>query len=115
MQKEIECNLNKLLPKLLFLIKLLQEVEDAIDLANQVLEMKPDSYEAYYARAKASLDLKLYEHAQADIREALQLAPAQNVEVRKVLTYLRDEISIKMTSRMTNHRDLAVSVDMLHE
>lgn len=79
--------------------------------------MKPDSYEAYYARAKADLDLKLYERAQADIREALQLAPMQNVEVRKVLTYLRDEIAAKMsvTSRMTNHRDLAVSVDMLHE
>lgn len=79
--------------------------------------MKPDSYEAYYARAKASLDLKLYERAQIDIREALQLAPPQYVEVRKVLSYLRDEIASKMsvTSKMTNHRDLAVSVDMLHE
>lgn len=88
-----------------------------MDLANQVLEMKPDSYEAYYARAKANLDMKMYERAQADIREALQLAPAQSVEVRKVLTYLRDEITCKMsvTSRMINHRDLAVSVDMLHE
>lgn len=76
--------------------------------------MKPDSYEAYYARAKAYLDLKLYDRAQTDIRDALQLAPTQNVEVRKVLSYLRDEIASK-TSRMTNHRDLAVSVDMLHE
>lgn len=92
-------------------------MEEAVDLANQVLDMKSDSYEAYYARAKAYLDLKMYERAQSDIREALQLAPAQNVEVRKVLSYLRDEIASKMsvTSRMTNHRDLAVSVDMLHE
>lgn len=96
----------------------MQEAEEAVDLANQVLEMKPDSYEAYYARAKANLDLKLYDCAQCDIREALQLAPVQNLEVKKVLAYLRDEIASKMsvcTSRMTNHRDLAVSVDMLHE
>lgn len=80
--------------------------------------MKPDSYEAFYARAKANLDLKLLEYAQADVREALRLAHPQNVEVRKVLAYLRDEIANKMsgpTSRITNHRDLAVSVDTLHE
>lgn len=80
--------------------------------------MKPDSYEAFYARAKANLDLKLYEYAHSDVKEALRLAPAQNVEVRKVLTYLRDEIAGKMSataSRIGNHRDLAVSVDMLHE
>jgi tetratricopeptide (TPR) repeat protein len=95
-----------------------QETEDAVDLANDVLAMNPDSYEAYYSRAKANLDLKVYENALTDMREALRLAPAQNVEVRKVLAHLRDEITNKMASpagRMSNHRDLAMSVDTLHE
>ncbi|XP_068912887.1 protein TANC2 isoform X2 [Tenebrio molitor] len=96
----------------------LNETEDAVDLANDVLAMNPDSYEAYYSRAKANLDLKVYENALTDMREALRLAPAQNVEVRKVLAHLRDEITNKMASpagRMSNHRDLAMSVDTLHE
>lgn len=81
--------------------------------------MARDSYEAYYSRAKANLDLKLYEHALCDLREALRLAPAQNAEVRKILAHLRDEITNKMSStpigRITSHRDLAISVDTLHE
>lgn len=96
----------------------LQETDEAIELANQVLNVKPESYEAYYARAKARLDLKLFENALADVREALRLAPPQNSEVRKVLTYLRDEINNKMSApaRMSNyHRDFAISVDTLHE
>lgn len=94
-------------------------MEEAIDLANQVLTLKPDSYEAYYARAKAYLDLKKYESAQTDIKSALRLAPAQNAEVRKVLAYLHNDLANKTSvtpSSMTSvHRDLAVSVDMLHQ
>lgn len=79
--------------------------------------MKPESYEAYYARAKAQLDLKHYDQALLDVKESLKLSPSQNVEVRKVLAYLMDEISSKISpsSRMNHHRDLAISVDTLHE
>lgn len=84
--------------------------------------MKPQSYEAYYARAKAKLDLKSYESALMDVKESLKLTPVQSGEVRKVLCYLKEEIAHKMsssssasTSRMTSHRDLAISVDVLHE
>lgn len=89
-----------------------------MELANEALTLNPDSYEAYYARAKAKLDLKLYENALSDMREALRLAPAQNIEVRKILAHLRDEITNKVASPLTkisNHRDLAMSVDTLHE
>ncbi|KRT83725.1 Ankyrin repeat-containing protein, partial [Oryctes borbonicus] len=95
----------------------LNEPEEAIELANQVLNVKPESYEAFYARAKAKLDLKRYEPALLDVKESLRLSPPQNVEVRKVLAYLLDEISSKISpnSRMNHHRDLAISVDTLHE
>lgn len=83
--------------------------------------MKPQSYEAYYARAKAKLDMKLYEYALSDVKESLKLTPIQNSEVRKVLCFLKEDISNKINnsstnaSKMTNHRDLAISVDALHE
>ncbi|KAB0802170.1 hypothetical protein PPYR_04356 [Photinus pyralis] len=96
----------------------MNEIEEAMELANQVLRMKPESYEAYYARSKAKLDSKLYESALADVKEALRLTPTQNSEVKKVLCYLKDEISsrISTSGRMSNYcRDFAVSVDTLHE
>lgn len=79
--------------------------------------MKPESYEAYYARAKAKLDLKHYESAFLDVKEAQKRAPAQNTEVKKVLSFLHEEITNKLssTNRISNHRDLAISVDTLHE
>lgn len=82
-----------------------------------MLSLKPTSYEAYYARAKAKLDLRLFESAQSDVREAIKMAPAQSLEVRKVLAFLRDEIANKMTSPSRNFvsREFAVSVDALHE
>lgn len=84
--------------------------------------MKPESYEAFYARAKGRMDLKLYENALADVREALRLAPPHSTEVRTVLQYLRDDITNRMSSgastssaRMNGHRELAISVDTLNE
>lgn len=35
-----------------------QECQEAVELANQVLKLKPESFEAYYARAKARVDLR---------------------------------------------------------
>ncbi|XP_018576383.1 protein TANC2 isoform X3 [Anoplophora glabripennis] len=95
----------------------LNEAEEAVSLANEVIDMKPESYEAYYARAKAKLDLKHYESAFLDVKEAQKRAPAQNTEVKKVLSFLHEEITNKMssTNRISNHRDLAISVDTLHE
>lgn len=95
----------------------LNEAEEAINLADEVIDMKPESYEAYYARAKAKLDLKHYESAFLDVKEAQKRAPAQNTEVKKVLSFLHEEITNKLssTNRISNHRDLAISVDTLHE
>lgn len=96
-----------------------QETEEAVELANQVLRLKPESYEAYYARAKARLDLMLYENAAVDVNEALRLSSPQNIEVRKVLNYLKDDVCSKLTNpqtaRLSKYRDCAISVDALHQ
>ncbi|KAI5748263.1 hypothetical protein M8J77_023609 [Diaphorina citri] len=70
----------------------MDEPQEAVELATKVLKLKPDSYEAYYARAKAYLDLKMIEAAQCDLQEALSLLPPSNHEVRRVLLRLREEI-----------------------
>ncbi|XP_066156295.1 protein TANC2 isoform X3 [Euwallacea fornicatus] len=94
----------------------LNEPEEAIELANEAVAMKPESYEAFYALAKARLDLKEYDCALRDVQEAQKLAPSHNIEVRKVLSYLQEEIVNKMSpgNRMMMHRTYAISVDTLH-
>lgn len=80
--------------------------------------LRPDSYEAYYARAKAHADAGMYDAALFDVREALRLTPAGHAhgpEVRRVLCHLRDEISARMSRPGVHRRELAASVDTLNE
>ncbi|KAL1461449.1 hypothetical protein WDU94_013348 [Cyamophila willieti] len=85
----------------------MDEPQEAVELATKVLKLKPDSYEAYYARAKAYLDLKMIPEAQSDLQEALSLLPPANHEVRRVLLRLREEI------RGVPHMN--TSMDTLHQ
>jgi tetratricopeptide (TPR) repeat protein len=40
-----------------FLLLLVQEVDEALDLATRAVEMRPDSFEAFYARARVLNDM----------------------------------------------------------
>ncbi|KAI4487050.1 hypothetical protein M0802_012073 [Mischocyttarus mexicanus] len=66
------------------------------------LQIRPTSYEAFYARAKARVDLGLFEDAMSDVQEALHIAPAQNRQDRRVLIVLRDEILSRIDEVNTN-------------
>ncbi|XP_072382965.1 protein TANC2 isoform X2 [Diabrotica undecimpunctata] len=94
----------------------LGESQEAIELANLVIELKPESYEAYYARAKAKLDQNKYESALHDVKEAQKRAPPQGSEI-KILNYLLEDITTRMSSSrsLSNRRNVAISVDTLHE
>ncbi|XP_076632082.1 zinc-RING finger and ankyrin repeat domain-containing protein rolling pebbles isoform X2 [Colletes latitarsis] len=70
----------------------MNECAEAIELADEALKVRPVSYEAFYARAKARVDSELLEDALSDVHEALQMAPPQNRQDRRVLVALRDEI-----------------------
>ncbi|XP_014205049.1 protein TANC2 [Copidosoma floridanum] len=74
----------------------MQECEEAIELADEALRIRPLSYEAYYARSKAKLDADRLDEALDDIEEGLRLAPPQNRQDRRVLVSLRDEIISKI-------------------
>ncbi|XP_025416636.1 protein TANC2 isoform X4 [Sipha flava] len=75
----------------------LNEVNESIEFAEKVLKLKPSSFEAYYARAKALKDLRRFEDALADIQEAVRLVPPGNSDIRHVLFRLRDDVLNKLT------------------
>ncbi|XP_008546843.1 protein TANC2 isoform X3 [Microplitis demolitor] len=84
--------------KLNFLLNLsrckrkMNECEEAIELADEALNTRPSSYEAFYARAKAKVDIGQLENALVDVQDALQIAPVNNRQDRRVLCALKDEI-----------------------
>lgn len=102
---------------------LVQECAEAIELADEALKVRPVSYEAFYARAKARADSNHLEGALSDIQEALQIAPPQNRQDRRVLVGLREEIISRMegagtskgSGEFTSRTRLRASVDTLTE
>ena len=73
-----------------------QECEEAIELADEALKVRPDSYEAFYARAKARVDINCLDEALSDVQSALQIAPMNNRQDRRVLCALSDEITSRL-------------------
>lgn len=100
-----------------------QEYTEAIDLADEALNVRSVSYEAFYARAKARVDLGLLEDALLDVQEALRNTPAHNRQDRRVLTSLKEEIvsridgagSSKGYADCVTRSRLRASVDTLTE
>ncbi|XP_032688832.1 protein TANC2 isoform X2 [Odontomachus brunneus] len=101
----------------------MNEHTEAIDLADEALNVRSISYEAFYARAKARVDLGLLEDALSDVQEALRNTPAHNRQDRRVLTSLKEEIVSRIdgagsskgyTDCITRSR-LRASVDTLTE
>ncbi|XP_050543251.1 protein TANC2 isoform X2 [Daktulosphaira vitifoliae] len=74
----------------------LNEVTEAVEFAEKVIKLRPTSYEAYYARAKALKDLRRFEDALADIKEAVRLVPPGSSDIRHVLFRLKDDIQNKL-------------------
>ncbi|XP_045154057.1 protein TANC1 [Echinops telfairi] len=62
----------------------------AEEFASKALELKPKSYEAYYARARAKRNSRQFAAALADLREAVQLCPT-NQEIRRLLARVDEE------------------------
>ncbi|XP_023586184.1 protein TANC1 [Trichechus manatus latirostris] len=62
----------------------------AEEFASKALELKPKSYEAYYARARAKRNSRQFVAALADLREAVKLCPT-NQEIRRLLARVEEE------------------------
>ncbi|TSM68837.1 Protein TANC1 [Bagarius yarrelli] len=88
----------------------------AEEFATKALELKPKSYEAYYARARAKRSSRQFTAALADLHEAAKLCP-NNREIRRLLSRVEDEC--KQMQRAQNKQGVmsqsAVSQDSDHE
>ncbi|XP_061697711.1 protein TANC1 isoform X2 [Syngnathoides biaculeatus] len=62
----------------------------AEEFATKALELKPKSYEAYYARARAKRSSRQFSAALADLHDAAKLCP-NNREIRRLLARVEDE------------------------
>lgn len=70
----------------------LNEPDAAISAATQAIELRPKSFEGHFIRAKAYKDKGCQAEAQANIEEALRLAPISNIEQRRTLLKVQEEI-----------------------
>ncbi|XP_065606902.1 protein TANC1 isoform X2 [Cyrtonyx montezumae] len=62
----------------------------AEEFATKALDLKPKSYEAYYARARAKRNSRKLLAALADLREATKLCPS-NQEIKRLLARVEEE------------------------
>ncbi|RXG68833.1 Protein TANC2 [Armadillidium vulgare] len=89
----------------------MNEIDEAIELADKAIEIQKNSYEAYYARARANREARRLEEAVADVMEAIRLVSPQNPtnkDVRRVLLKIRDEL---LTELETSHLDQSVIME----
>ncbi|XP_039488420.1 protein TANC2 isoform X1 [Drosophila santomea] len=77
----------------------LNELDASIDLATQAIAQKPHSYEGYYARAKARMELGALNEALVDANEAMQQAAQSGVlcEVVEVLKRIQAELLTRIS------------------
>ncbi|XP_069353298.1 protein TANC1 isoform X4 [Eulemur rufifrons] len=62
----------------------------AEEFASKALELKPKSYEAFYARARAKRNSRQFVAALADLQEAVKLCPT-NQEIKRLLARVEEE------------------------
>ena len=69
------------------------QITEAVDMANKVLRINPDSFEAYYAKAKANKEAGRLHEAVNDLTEALRVAPQNQCELHRVILRIKEEIN----------------------
>lgn len=75
----------------------LQDAAEAIDLAAQAIELKPQNYDGYYARAKASMEVGNLTDALFDARSAVERSKTQSPEIKEALTRLHTDLAKRCT------------------
>ena len=69
----------------------LNEFENSIELCSKALEMKSNSFEAYYTRARAKRDSMQYETALNDLYEAEKLN-GTNSDIKKLIVKIKEDL-----------------------
>eukprot|EP00075_Anas_platyrhynchos_P024748 XP_027314001.1 protein TANC1 isoform X3 [Anas platyrhynchos] len=80
----------------------------AEEFATKALDLKPKSYEAYYARARAKRNSRKLLAALADLREATKLCPS-NQEIKRLLARVEEECKqFQRTQQQKHHSPQSV-------
>nr|XP_060637290.1 protein TANC2 isoform X4 [Anolis sagrei ordinatus] len=96
----------------------------AEEFATKALELKPKSYEAYYARARAKRSSRQFSAALEDLNEAIKLCP-NNREIQRLLMRVEEECRqsqaqlqqqpLVVSEPETQHEELYEVQDVLEE
>nr|XP_029718771.1 protein TANC2-like isoform X1 [Aedes albopictus] len=70
----------------------MNDVAEAVELAAQAIEIKPNAYDGHYARSKALMEYGNYGEALRDAGLALTKAQSTSLEIRETLTRLHSDL-----------------------
>lgn len=82
-----------------------QEATEAIDLAAQAIELKPNNYDGFYARAKALMEVGNTRAALSDAKSALERAVNQTIEIKTALIRLHGDLEKKCLQESTDSKN----------
>lgn len=83
-----------------------QEAAEAIELAAQAIELKPNNYDGFYARAKALMEVGNVSAALLDAKAALERSATQTVEIKTALLRLHDDLEKKCLEQTSDGKNL---------
>lgn len=89
----------------------MQEIAEAIDLATSAIELKPDTYEGYFARAKAYLENGSITEALKDSKMSIEKAVNTSSDTKKILIRFQDDLSQRPPSINTKNIYVNESID----
>ncbi|XP_058821683.1 protein TANC2 isoform X2 [Topomyia yanbarensis] len=80
----------------------MDDAAEAIELAAQAIEIKPNAYDGYYARSKALMEHGKYGEALRDAGVALTKSHSASLEIRETLTRLHSDLKKRHMHAMTD-------------
>lgn len=78
----------------------MQEIAEAIDLASEAIELHPETYEGFYARAKGHLEHENIRDAFNDVQCALERSQSATIDIKKVLLRLQGDIECRLQASL---------------
>lgn len=82
-----------------------------MDLATEAIELRPDSYEGYYARSKVLIEMSRMSEAMNDAKKALEHSDKASSDIKNVLRRLQEDISQRV--QVSSEKLVAESMDTI--
>lgn len=89
----------------------MQEIAEALDLATEAIELRPDSYEGYYARSKVNIEMGRMDEAMNDAKMAFERSEKASNDIKNVLRRLQDDVNHRIQA--SSGKSVAESMDTI--